>query len=48
MGQQGVFNYPIVLPKMPTTLVTPYSYPIGHHSHSFVSKNGQKQLKTGF
>ena len=25
-----------------------YSYPMGHHSHSFVSKNYQKQLKNMF
>jgi hypothetical protein len=48
MGQWVVFIYPMILPKVPTTLVTPYSYPIRHHSHSFVSKNGQKRLKTGF
>jgi hypothetical protein len=38
----------MVSPSMPTTLMTLYSYPEGHHSHSFVSKNGRKQLKTGF
>jgi hypothetical protein len=31
-----------------TTLMSPYSYPMGHHSHSFVSQNGSKRLKTGF
>jgi hypothetical protein len=29
MGQQVVFNYPKVSPKVPTTLVTPNSYPMG-------------------
>jgi hypothetical protein len=48
MGQQVVFNDPMVLPEVSATLMTPYSYPMGHHGHSFVSKNGQKQLKTGF
>ena len=48
MGQQIVFNCPMVLPKVPSTLTTPYSYHMGHHSHWFVSKNGQKRLKTGF
>ena len=48
MGQQRVFNYHMVSPKVSTTLVTPYSYPMSHHNHSFVSKNGRKWLKTGF
>ena len=48
MGQQVVFNYPMVSPKVPTTLMTLYSYPMAHHSHSFVSRNGPKRLKTGF
>jgi hypothetical protein len=43
-----VFDYPMVSPKVPTALTTPYSYPMGHHSHSFVSQNGPKRLKTGF
>jgi hypothetical protein len=43
MGQQVVFNYPMVSPKVSTTLMTLYSYPMGHHSHSFVSRNGRKQ-----
>jgi hypothetical protein len=34
MGQQVVFNYPMVSPKVPITLVTQNDYPIGHHSHS--------------
>jgi hypothetical protein len=38
IGQQVVFSYPMVSPNMPTTLTTPYSYPMGHHSHSFVIK----------
>jgi hypothetical protein len=39
MGQQVVF-------KVPTIFMIPYhDYPRGHHSHSFVSKNGWKWLK---
>ena len=48
MVQWVVLNYPMLSPKVPTTLMTPYSYPMGHHSHSFVSKNGQKWLKNMF
>jgi hypothetical protein len=48
MGQQMVFNYPMVSPKVPTTLITLYSYPKGHHSHSFVTRNSQKWLKIVF
>jgi hypothetical protein len=48
MGHQALFDYPMVSPKVTTTFMTPYSYPMGHHSHSFVSKKGQKRLKTGF
>jgi hypothetical protein len=48
MGQLVLFNNPIISPKVPPTLLTPYSYPTGHHSHSFVSKNDQKRSKTGF
>ena len=47
MGQQVVFNYPMVLPSVPTTLMTQCKYPMGHHSHSFVAQNGRKWLKTG-
>jgi hypothetical protein len=36
MSQQVVFNYARVSLKVPTTLLTPYSYPMSHHSHSFV------------
>ena len=42
-----MFSYPMVSPKVPTTLMTTYDYPMGHHSHSFVGKNSQKGLKTG-
>jgi hypothetical protein len=48
MGQKMVFNYHMVSAKVSTTIVIPYSYPMGHHSHSFVSKKGLKWLKTGF
>jgi hypothetical protein len=36
--------------KMPTTLMTPYIYPMamGNLSHSFMNKNGEKQLKNVF
>jgi hypothetical protein len=44
MGKQVVLIYAMVSPKVPTNLVTPYSYPMGHHSHSFVNKNGWKQV----
>jgi hypothetical protein len=50
LGQQVVFNYPIVSPKVPTTLVIPNSYPMGHYSRSLVTcepkkaKNGWKQV----
>jgi hypothetical protein len=47
-GQLVVLNYCSVSPKVPTTLVTPYSYPMGHPSYSFVSKNGQKGLKQAY
>ena len=47
-GQQVVFNYPMVTYKVPTTLMTPYSYPKDHLSHSFMYKNGQKRLKKRF
>ena len=42
IGQWVVSNYIMIPPKAPLTLMTPYSYPMGHYSHSFVSKNGQK------
>jgi hypothetical protein len=35
MGQQMVFNYSMVSFKVSTTLMTPNSCPMGHHSHSF-------------
>jgi hypothetical protein len=43
-GHGVVFNYPMVSPKVPTALTTPYSYPMSHHSHSFVSQNGPKRF----
>jgi hypothetical protein len=39
-GQQVVFSYPMVSPKVTATIMTSYNYPMGHHCHSFVSKNG--------
>jgi hypothetical protein len=47
-GQWVVFNCPMVSYKVPTTLMTPYIYPMGHLSHSFVRKNGRKRLKKRF
>jgi hypothetical protein len=47
-GQWMVFSYPILSPQVPTTLMTPYSYPMGHHCYLFVSKNGWKWLKNNF
>jgi hypothetical protein len=38
----------MVSTKVPITLVIQYSYPMGYHSHSFVSKNDRKQLETVF
>jgi hypothetical protein len=38
MGQRVVFNYSMVLPKVPATLTTPFSYNMGQYSHSFVAK----------
>jgi hypothetical protein len=43
LSQWVVFNYPLVSPKVLTTLRTLHSYPIAHHSHSFVNKNGRKR-----
>jgi hypothetical protein len=48
MGCQVVFNFPMVSLKLPTTLLTLHIYPMGHHTHLFVRKNGRKPLKTGF
>jgi hypothetical protein len=48
MGQQMAVNYPMVSPKVPTTFMTPYDYPIGHHSYSFVRKKGQKWFENMF
>jgi hypothetical protein len=48
IGQKAVFNYPMVSPKVPFTLLTPYSYPMCNHSNSFVSENGRKWLIAGF
>jgi hypothetical protein len=42
MGQQVVYNYPMVSPKVPTTIKTPYRYPVGHYSHSFVTTKKHK------
>jgi hypothetical protein len=48
MGQQVLFNYLMISPKVPNTLLTPSSYHMGHHSHSFVSKNDQNSSKQVF
>jgi uncharacterized membrane protein len=44
MGQQVVFKYPMVSPKVPTTPMAPNNYPMSHNSDSFKSKNGRKQV----
>jgi hypothetical protein len=43
-----IFSDHMVLPMVPTTLETLYSYPMGHHSYSIKSKDGQKRLKNMF
>jgi hypothetical protein len=48
MSQRVVFNYAMVSSKVPTMFLTLYDYPRGHHSHSFVSKNGPKWFKNMF
>ena len=35
-------------PMVAPTLMTPHSYPIGHHSYSSVTKNGKKLFKNMF
>ena len=35
-------------PMVPPTLMTPHSYPKGHHSYSSVTKNGQELFKNMF
>jgi len=47
-GQLMVFSYPMVSPKVLTTLMTPYSYPIDDHSDSFESHNRRKRVKNKF
>jgi hypothetical protein len=42
MGQWMVSSYIMISPMVPFTLLRPYSYPLGHHGHSFVTKNGPK------
>jgi hypothetical protein len=44
MGQWVVFNYPKVSPKVPTTLMSPYNYPMGHHNNSKMAENSWKQV----
>jgi hypothetical protein len=48
MGQWVVFIYPMVSHKVPTTLMTPYSYPMGHYSYSFVREISRKWFKNMF
>jgi hypothetical protein len=48
MGQHVLFSYPMISPKVPTILMTLYSYPIGHQSCSFVNNNGCKHWKNIF
>jgi hypothetical protein len=40
--------WPIVSPMVPSIFMTPYNYPMGHNSHSFVTENGRKLLKNMF
>jgi hypothetical protein len=47
MGQQVVFNYPMVSPKENTLLMVPYSFPSSHYSNLFVRKDVRKLLKAG-
>jgi hypothetical protein len=42
MGQQEVFNYPIVSTWVPAKLINLYTYPMGYQSHSFVNKDSRK------
>jgi hypothetical protein len=37
-----------ISPEVPFSLETPYNYPVSNHGHSFVTRNGQKQLKNKF
>jgi hypothetical protein len=46
IGQQVVFNYPMVSPEVPTTLKTPYRYNMGHYSLSFVIKTAENRFST--
>jgi hypothetical protein len=48
MGQQVVFKYPILSPKVPITLMAQIDYPIGHNSHLYMSENGCKWLNHFF
>ena len=48
MGQRMVSSYPMISLMVLFTLMTPYNYPMGHHSPSFVTKNGKKLLTNMF
>jgi hypothetical protein len=37
--------YPIILPMMPLTHMTPYIYPMGHHSYSFFDQKWEKNVE---
>jgi hypothetical protein len=43
-----VASYPMISPMVPFTQTTPHNYPLGHHSHLFVTGKGQKLLKKKF
>jgi hypothetical protein len=45
MGDQVLFNYPILSPKVPTMFMILYDYPLGHHSYSFVIKKLSKMVE---
>jgi hypothetical protein len=48
MGQRMVSSYSMISLMVLFTLMTPYNYHMGHHSPSFVTKNGKKLLTNIF
>ena len=48
MGQWMVFRCPMISPSVLFTLMTLYRFPLGHISHSSMTKIGQKLLKNRF
>ena len=43
--QRMVPHYPKISPMVQSTRMTPYTYPMGHHGHSFVTKNGKRIIE---